>query len=45
MTYSYTCPHCGASLKIETDQAAMAIQHIKDYEKKHKCKMKKNAHK
>ena len=37
----YTCPKCGASLSIETDQEKEAKKRLAKYQKTHKCNVKR----
>jgi len=39
--FAYTCPKCGATWTIETDQAEIARKRLAKYQKTHKCKVKR----
>jgi hypothetical protein len=38
---TYTCPKCGATITIETDDKAYAQKKIEAFKKRHRCKEKK----
>ncbi len=38
MTYKDECSHCGAQIKVETDDAQHAEKRIEKWKKDHKCK-------
>jgi len=40
--FSYSCPKCGASWLIETDQEEIARKRLAKYQKQHKCKVKRD---
>jgi len=44
MTYFYTCPDCGASTMVDTDDNDYAGKALAKFQRKHNCKGKSKKH-